>query len=86
MKKLLIIFFTLISIIINAQNSFTAKIIDSENNNPLTGATILLKGTNNGSNADINGLATLDNIPNGENLIQITFIGYEKQEIKINKT
>ena len=70
--------------ITNAQNDFKAKVLDSESNEALIGATLLLKGTNNGVNTDVNGLATLNNIPNGDQTIVITFIGYEDERLTLN--
>ena len=70
--------------ITNAQNYFKAKVLDSESNEALIGATLLLQGANNGVSTDVNGLATLNNIPNGEQTIVITFIGYEDQDLKLN--
>jgi len=69
--------------ITNAQNYFKAKVLDSESNETLIGATLLLKGTNNGVSTDVNGLAILKNIPNGEQIISISFIGYEEEYLHL---
>ena len=71
--------------ITNAQNYFRVNVLDFETNEALIGATLLLKGTNNGVSTDVDGLATLKNIPNGDQTIVITFIGYEKKELKTKK-
>ncbi|MBT5354200.1 MAG: TonB-dependent receptor [Flavobacteriales bacterium] len=75
---LLLVAFTTIS---NAQNTFTAKVLDSQNNEVLIGATILLKGTKNGVNTNIQGSAILENIPNGKQKIIVSYIGYQESEI-----
>jgi len=67
--------------ITNAQNYFTAKVLDSESNEALIGATLILEGTTNGVSTDGNGLATLKNIPNGDQTIIITFIGYDDENL-----
>jgi len=62
------------------QNSLKINIKDGNSQEPLTGATILLKGTNNGTVTDIDGMAQLTNIPNGKQIIQVSFIGYQTLE------
>ena len=80
-------FFTIIcislTVITNAQNTFTAKVLDSENAEALIGASLILKGTINGVSTDVNGLAILKNIPNGEQIISISFIGYEEKYLRL---
>lgn len=47
---------------------------------PVTGASVIVKGTTNGTISDINGNYSLD-VANGQT-IQISFIGYTTQEIR----
>ncbi len=83
-NKIITIILVAFATITNAQNYFKAKVLDSESNEALIGATLLLKGTNNGVSTDVNGLATLNNIPNGKQTIVITFIGYEDEKLILN--
>jgi len=84
MKNIIItLILVALATITNAQNYFTVKILDSESNETLIGATILLKGTTNGVSTDVNGLATLKNIPNGKQIISISFIGYEDEHLTL---
>ncbi len=83
-NKIITLLLSAIVTISNAQNYFKAKVLDSGSNEALIGATLLLKGINNGVSTDVNGLATLNNIPNGEQTIVITFIGYEEENLKLN--
>ena len=83
MKKLFTIICITLAVITNAQNTFTAKVLDSENAEALIGASLTLKGTTNGISTDVNGLATLTNIPNGEHIISISFIGYEEEYLRL---
>ncbi len=80
-NKVIIFLLVAIATITNAQNVFTAKILDSNNNEVLIGASVILEGTTNGVSTDINGLATLKNIPNGDQTILITFIGYDTKDL-----
>ena len=48
---------------------------------PVTGASVVIKGTTNGNITDMDGKFTLEGVKNGD-IIQISFIGYVTQEIK----
>jgi len=50
---------------------------------PVTGASVLVKGTTNGTITDLDGKFTLENVPSGVT-IQISFIGYTTKEIVYN--
>ena len=83
-NKVIILLLVAIATITNAQNVFTAKVLDSNNNEVLIGASVILEGTTNGISTDINGLATLKNIPNGDQTILITFIGYDTKDLIVS--
>lgn len=51
-----------------------------DNMGPVTGASVVIKGTTNGTITDIDGKFSLEGIPNGA-IIQISFIGYITQEV-----
>ena len=80
-NKIITLILVAFATISNAQNTFTSKIVDSENNEVLIGATILLKGTINGVNTNTQGSAILENIPNGKQRIIVSYIGYQEREI-----
>lgn len=80
MKKLITIIL-LVPVFANAQNIFKATIKDSLTNEVLIGSTAVVKGTANGSSADLNGKIEIKNIPNGKQTIVFSFIGYEKKEL-----
>jgi hypothetical protein len=61
----------------------TGKITDAESGEPLIGATIVAKGTQVGTVADINGYYQLD-LPQGSNTLVVSYIGYKPQEIIAN--
>lgn len=48
---------------------------------PVAGASVVVKGTTNGTITDMDGKFTLEGVNNGD-VIQISFIGYTTQEIK----
>lgn len=49
---------------------------------PLPGASIIIKGTNVGTTADVNGSYNLSNV-SAESTLVISFIGMEKKEVKV---
>ncbi|MBE9584279.1 TonB-dependent receptor [Mucilaginibacter sp. JRF] len=78
MKHIYVLFAALcITTISNAQNTFKAIIKDSRSGEALAGATALLQGSNNGASADTNGMVTLTNVPNGKQVIMLSFTGYQ---------
>ena len=86
MKKNIFVTFyaVLISTISIAQNQFKAIVFDQHSNDLLIGATLLLKGTTNGVTTDLNGNAILIDIPNGDQTIVVSFIGYETAELLLS--
>lgn len=67
------------SLTIYAQKVVDGVVVDDKNN-PIIGATILEKGTNNGSVTDINGQYNLK-LTNENNVLLVTYIGYNPLEI-----
>ena len=51
-----------------------------DNFGPVAGASVVVKGTTNGTITDMNGNFSLEGVNNGD-LIQISFIGYMTQEL-----
>ncbi len=60
----------------------TGKVIDAETDEPLVGATILLKGTQRGTTTDVNGNFKLEAEP-GIQTVVISYTGYEKKEVPV---
>ena len=70
---------------ISAQNTFRAIIkADGEDAELLAGATAHVVDTTLAAVADSNGLIVLENIPNGEKVIEFSIIGYFKKKIKLS--
>ncbi|MCM8570540.1 SusC/RagA family TonB-linked outer membrane protein [Gramella jeungdoensis] len=76
-----VVFFTLFSFILSAQeNLVEGKVID-ENGIPMIGATIQIKGTNKGTTTDYDGMYSID-APQGSTLV-FSFVGYITQEVPV---
>lgn len=68
---------------LNTQNTRKITGVVSEaNNEPVIGATVLVKGTNVGTATDIDGKFTLD-IPSNGKILVVSYIGYDPQEVAI---
>jgi outer membrane receptor for ferrienterochelin and colicins len=66
-----------------AQNSLRVLIKDAESGEPLPGASATIQGTSVGASADENGMAQLENIPNGTHELSFSFVGYQTQTKQI---
>ena len=64
-----------------AQNKFEAKIIDAEANVPLLGANALVKGTDLGATANMEGMVSIEGIPDGKQTLIFSYVGFETREM-----
>lgn len=66
------------------QNNLTVKgIVEDENGDPLSGVSVVIKGTTTGTITDIDGTYTI-NVPNSNATLIFSFIGFHKQEIVVS--
>ena len=85
-KKLLLIctcLFACISIAMAQVSTVTGVVTSEEDNLPIVGASVLIKGTNTGTVTDIDGKFTLGNIPADAKKVIISFIGMRSRELDI---
>lgn len=88
-KKVLLIGFLLSLSLICSPNIFAQNlrkvtgVIMDDKKEPLTGATIAIKGTSIGAVADLDGSFSID-IPTGKQRLTISLIGMKTQEVEIN--
>ncbi len=78
MKKIIIIVLIIFSQTTFAQNILKATLQDSKTHEALIGASAVVKGTTNGGSSDSSGNIVLKNIPDGEQTIVFSYIGYDK--------
>ena len=81
--KLITLLFLLCSFSLHAQKTVTGIVCDSQNV-PLIGATVVVKGTTNGSVADIDGKYSLT-VKEGD-VLQAIFTGFITEEVTVGKT
>lgn len=65
-----------------SQNSFTAVIKDSATHETLVGVNAIILGTTKGSSSNAKGEITIKDIPDGEQIISFSFIGFKTSEQK----
>jgi iron complex outermembrane receptor protein len=60
----------------------TGTVIDGDDNSPLPGVSILVKGTNQGTTTDIEGKFSVS-VPEGSDVLVFSYVGYTSQEVAI---
>ena len=66
------------------QRIISGKISNGENGDPLTGATIQVKGTTTGTVSDMNGNYQIE-LPGNSTVVIFSFIGFQTKEITIHE-
>ncbi len=66
----------------HAEITISGQIIDATTQEPLIGSTVLIKGTSQGTTADLEGKYSLT-VPDEKAILVFEFVGYEKQEILV---
>ena len=68
----------------SAQNSFRAAVFDKESEEPLIGATLIVKASTIGGITKDDGTILIENIPNGKHLVVCSFLGYEELKKEVS--
>jgi len=71
-----------ISISVYSQNTITGIVTSADDDQPIPGANIIVKGTSNGASTDFDGLFKLENVSSNDVLL-ISFIGYKPVEVTV---
>ena len=80
-KTFLFSVFALVCNVLHAQTTVQGKVTDNSNQ-PLTGVSIILKGTSNGTTTNATGNFSI-NVPNQQAVLVFSYIGYPTQEITV---
>jgi outer membrane receptor protein involved in Fe transport len=85
MKQFLLVVITVIGCLgfLQAQ-TITGVLLDKQTGEPLIGATVVVKGTTNGAQTDIDGKFELKITEQPPLVLVFSYVGYEAQEIQIN--
>jgi TonB-dependent SusC/RagA subfamily outer membrane receptor len=83
--KLVLSVITLVTVISTASAQFTVtgKVVTSEDQSPLPGVNIILKGTTNGTITDSDGAYSI-NINSGDDVLVFSFVGFNIQEVPVS--
>lgn len=57
--------------------------VTDNSNLPMIGATVMIEGTNTGTTVEVNGSFQIFRVPLGEQIIRVSFLGYETQYRKV---
>ena len=80
---LLACLFVGISLVTAQTQKVTGVVISEEDGQPVVGASVLIKGTTQGTITDIDGNFNLANVPSSAKTLQISYIGMQTQEVAI---
>lgn len=83
-SALIIVFILFLTLNVSAQNAFEAVIKNAETNEPLAGATAIIKSLGIGNSAGEDGVIRLEQVPSGEYAIEFSFVGFESKIIKLS--
>jgi outer membrane receptor for ferrienterochelin and colicins len=88
MTKVLLSFLTFITLSVSNLSAqvveVSIKLLDSENQEPLIGATIQINEINQGTVTDIDGIGLFSNLLVGSYRFEFSFVGYEKKDTIIS--
>jgi hypothetical protein len=90
MKRKLMLLMTCLFIgigLVNAQVSkVTGTVIAEEDGLPVVGASVVVKGTTNGTITDMDGKFVLTNVPSSAKTLMVSFIGMKTVEVPVART
>ncbi|MFA8343765.1 MAG: TonB-dependent receptor domain-containing protein [Rhodothermaceae bacterium] len=70
--------------VLHANNVISGKVRSYETGEPLSGASILLLGTNRGTTTNHDGNFKLEKVKQGKHLIRVSYFGYKTEQIQIS--
>ena len=85
-KYKILLLFQLFSVLIYAQDRTITGTITSTDGGPLPGATVLEKGTGNGTSSDFDGKYQITVPQSGDVILEISFVGFEDQNITVGSS
>lgn len=82
-----LVFLCFLSLVSMAQVLIKGKILDSQTNEPLVGATVMIDGTSEGIAADLDGSFSLKTFQTGKQILIFRSVGYTelRKEVTLNK-
>lgn len=85
MKKFLFMLMALVcTVTIQAQTKTVRGTVNSEDGEPIVGASLLVEGTNLGSMSDIDGHFLIQNVPADAKYLRVSYVGMSPQQVVIS--
>ncbi len=87
MKKITYLLFCLligIGVASAQTTTVTGTVLTAEENEPIIGASVLVKGTTVGTVTDLDGAFTLD-VPSNSKTLVVSYVGYETKEVAVSR-
>ena len=75
------VLFTVFALGVSAQNKVTGTVVDVSGE-AIIGASVMVKGTSNGTITDYDGNFTIQNVPQNGSLV-ISYVGYRNQTVAV---
>lgn len=76
--------FLLVSTTINAQTGTVSGSVMDGSNNPIMGVNAMLLGTSLGNETDFEGNFSIDDIPSGDYVLKLSYLGFKSKEIGVS--
>ena len=80
MLKKLLFFMLVLPLSVLAQNNLTGKVTDASSNQAMSGVSVVITGTSNGTFTNSDGTFTLKNVKSGDN-VSFSFLGFKTETI-----
>lgn len=81
-KQLFLLFFSLLALVSQAR-TVTGTVTQASDGEPVTGASVVVKGVPGGAVTDIDGHYTI-NVPDGKDVLTFSFVGMRSVDVRIN--
>lgn len=83
MKYLAVVLLSFLCLTVDAQSStVTGTVISEEDDEPIPGASILIKGTSSGTVTDVDGRFSVN--ASGEDVLMVSFVGFVTQSVNVS--
>ena len=86
MKRLLSLLAIMSVVVLSAlgQRTVSGQVISGEDNQPVIGATVLVKGSKQGTATDLDGRFVINNVPSEAKAIVVSYIGMVTEEVAVS--
>lgn len=80
-----VVLLILFSMSLHAQTTIRGKVLDTESGQPLIGTNLIIRGTNEGTTTDVDGLFSLTSSQELPWTIDISYVGFKSQSVEVDQ-